>query len=192
MLPAGESGPTVGSAGSAGSAENEAASARPERWATPLARDGLPNLHQVAPGLYRGAQPTAEGMQALERLGVRTVVNLRAFHSDRSELAGTALAYEHIHFNTWHPEDEDVLRFLAIVRDPARQPVFVHCQHGADRTGTMCAIYRMMEQGWTVEDAIAEMTTGGFNFHAIWGNLPKYLRALDLAALRRTLGIAAP
>ena len=106
------------------------------------------------------------------------------------KLAG--LAYEHISFKAWHAEHEDVVRFLRIVADPARQPVFVHCQHGADRTGMMTAIYRIAVQGWSKEDAIAEMTEGGFGFHSIWTNLVEYVRKLDVDRLKREAGLTAP
>lgn len=105
-----------------------------EASSTPVNRPGLPNLHKVSPVLYRGAQPTAEGMRELKKLGIRTVVNLRWLHSDRDEIGDTGLAYEEISMKSWHPEDEDVARFLRIVTDPDRTPVFIHCQHGADRT----------------------------------------------------------
>lgn len=165
---------------------------RPPAWAQPLALPGLPNLHLVAPGVYRGAQPTAQGMRELEKLGVRLVINLRAFHNDKDEVAGTALRRTDISFKTWHAEDEDVVRFLQLVADPANRPVFIHCMHGADRTGMMCAIYRMALQGWSSEAAIREMTQGGYNYHAMWMNLPVYLRKVDVAAVRAAAGLPAP
>lgn len=157
--------------------------------ATPLQRPGLPNLHRVSPVLYRGAQPTAEGFGELKKMGVRTVVNLRWLHSDRDELGETDLAYETISMKSWHPEDEDVVQFLRIVSDSHRTPVFVHCQHGADRTGTMCAVYRIAVQGWTKNEAIQEMTQGGFGFHDGWQNLLNYINDLDVQQLRRKAGI---
>ena len=164
---------------------------RPSRWAQPIQRPGLPNLHKVSDGLYRGAQPTAEGMRELKGMGVKTVVNLRKFHSDRDEIGDTGLAYEHIYFNPLHPEDKEVVRFLQIVTDKARTPAFVHCQHGADRTGTMCALYRIVVQGWSREDAIDEMTRGGFGHHErTFGNLRSYIRRLDLGRIKRRAGLA--
>ena len=147
---------------------------------------GLENFHRVSPTLYRGAQPTAEGMKQLERLGVKTVINLRSFHTDNVELSGTHLRREHLWVKTWHPEDEDVRRFLQIVTDTNATPVFVHCQHGSDRTGTMVAIYRIVVEGWTKDKAIAEMTTGGFGYHRVWKNLPQYIRDLDTDKLTTT------
>ena len=165
--------------------------ARDPRWAQPLERPGLPNLHKVSDGLYRGAQPTAEGFRQLQAMGIRTVVNLRSFHSDRDEMGEADLQYEHITMKAWHAEDEDVVRFLQIVSDPDRTPVFVHCQHGADRTGVIVAAYRIALQGWTVDDAVEEMVLGGYGFHELWrDSLPGYMRGLDFAQLKRQAGLS--
>lgn len=175
------------------SAPETAAAARDPRWAQRIELPGLPNFHKVAEGLYRGAQPTPEGFRELRRLGVRTVVNLRAMHSDEDEIreAGEAdgLRRERIHFNTWHAEHEDVVRFLRIVTDREKQPVFFHCQHGADRTGTMCAVYRVVVQGWSKEDALREMREGGYGFHPIWQNLVDYFNNLDVERLKKEAGL---
>ena len=163
------------------------ATARPATWAVAIAKPGLPNCFCVTPMLYRGAQPTAEGMRELQAMGIKTVLSLRGFHDDDDQLAGTTLAHERIRIKSWHAEDEDVERFLRIVTDPAKQPVFVHCQHGADRTGMMCAIYRMTVQGWTAEDAATEMRDGGYGFHPIWQNLLEYVRNFDVTAMKRRM-----
>lgn len=158
---------------------------RPPSWATPMAMDGVPNLHRVSDVLYRSAQPTDAGMQRIKELGIKTVVNLRSYHSDRDEMDHTGLGYEHLYMKTWHPERKEAVRFLQIVTDPERAPVLVHCQHGADRTGTMCAIYRIVVQKWTKEEAIREMREGGFGFHEVWSNLPKWIDELDVEALKK-------
>ena len=54
----------------------------------------------------------------------------------------------------------------------------------------MCAIYRVAVCGWTKEEAIEEMTRGGFGFHEIWENLPKYVRELDVEQIKRRAGMA--
>jgi protein tyrosine phosphatase (PTP) superfamily phosphohydrolase (DUF442 family) len=154
-------------------------------WAVRIEKPGLPNLRRVSDDLYCGAQPTAEGFRELQAMGVKTVIDLRSFHNDRKKIAGTDLAYEEIPMNAWHPEDEDVVRFLILVADRSRAPFFVHCKYGADRAGMMCAVYRIVIQGWTKDEAIAEMTQGGFGFHAIWENLVDYLRKLDVEELKR-------
>lgn len=162
---------------------------RPENWAKPIEKEGVPNLHQVSDILYRSAQPSKEGMKNLKAMGVETIVNLRSFHSDRDEIGETDLAYEHIYMKAWHPEEKEVVRFLQIVTDPKRQPVLVHCQHGADRTGTMSAMYRILIEGWSVDDAIKEMKEGGFGFHEVWVNLEPWIRGLDLDDIAKRAGI---
>jgi protein tyrosine phosphatase (PTP) superfamily phosphohydrolase (DUF442 family) len=162
---------------------------RPETWAQPVTLSGVPNLYRISGELYRGDQPSSQGMRNLKQLGLKTILNLRSFHSDRDEIGETGLAYEHIYMKAWHPEEEDAVRFLKIVTDPKRSPVLVHCQHGADRTGTMIAVYRIAVQGWSKAEAIREMTQGGFGFHQTWGNLPKWIQKLNIERLKRQAGI---
>lgn len=169
----------------------EPAQERPESWARPVSATGVPNLFKVSDSFYRSAQPTAEGFKNLKGLGIVTVVNLRSFHSDRGEIGATGLAYEHIYMKAWHPERKEIVRFLQIATDPKRAPVLVHCQHGADRTGTMTAVYRIVAQGWSKEDVVQEMQDGGFGFHRVWTNLPDWIRDLDVESLREEAGIAA-
>ena len=165
---------------------------RPESWAQPITLNGVPNLHKISDKLYRSAQPTAEGMKNLKKMGITTVVNLRAFHSDQNEIGDTGLNCEHIHMKTWHPEREDVVRFLKIVTAEKQAPILFHCQHGADRTGTLCALYRVVVQDWTKEAAIQEMTQGGYGFHKIWFNLPDWIEELDIESIRKEVGIKKP
>jgi uncharacterized protein (TIGR01244 family) len=168
---------------------SEPDSLRPASWAQPVKLDGVPNLHKVSDDLYRSAQPTAQGMKNLKRMGIETVVNLRSFHSDRDAVGNTGLAYEHIYMKAWHPERKEVVRFMQIITNPKRTPVLVHCLHGADRTGTMCAMYRIAVQGWTKEEAVREMTEGGFNFHGIFENLLEWIDKLDVESIKKDAGI---
>jgi hypothetical protein len=65
---------------------------RPETWAQPVKLEGVPNLYRISGELYRGDQPSAQGMQNLKNLGIKTIINLRSFHSDRDEIGDTGLA----------------------------------------------------------------------------------------------------
>lgn len=162
---------------------------RPATWAQPVEAKGVPNLHKVSDNLYRSAQPTAEGMQTLKAMGIETIVNLRSFHSDRGEIGETGLGYEHIYVKAWHPDEKEVIRFLQIVTNNKRTPALVHCMHGADRTGAMCAIYRVAVQGWSKEEAVREMADGGFGFHEAWKNLVPWINSLDIDAIKEKAGL---
>lgn len=170
-------------------AETAPSAARPAAWAEPIEMTGVPNLHKVSDALYRSAQPTAEGMRNLKELGVKTIINLRSFHSDRGEIGETGLGYEHIYMKAWHPEEKEVVRFLQLVTDPDRTPVLVHCMHGADRTGVLSAVYRVAVEGWTKDEALRELTEGGFGFHRFWKSLPEWFENLDIDAMKRRAGL---
>ncbi len=164
---------------------------RPSTWAQPVKDATVKNLHRVTPQLYRSAQPDAAGMRELEKLGVRTVIDLRDLNSDVRAARGTGLRLVRVKMDAWHIEDEDIARALAVLRRKGQGPFLVHCHHGSDRTGVVCAMYRIVEQRWSREDAIRELTEGGFGFHAIWANIPRYLRNADVEKIRRQVDALA-
>ncbi len=173
------------------SAQAPVAPPRSERWAVPIALDGVPNLHQITPTLYRSEQPTALGFRNLEKLGIRTVINLRAFNSDDDEVRGTNLRTERVKILTWNIDDDHVVDVMRMLRNPENGPYLIHCQHGADRTGLMSAMYRILEQGWSVDDALAELTGGGYGYHAVWKNILRYVRSADVDGLRAAIAVAS-
>jgi protein tyrosine/serine phosphatase len=163
---------------------------RPAGWAQKIEVAGIKNCFQVTTNLYRGAQPTAEGMAHLKAMGIKTVINLRAFHSDKDRVAGTGLKSVRFETEPWHGDEEDVVRFLKVVSDTNNLPAFVHCERGADRTGMMCAMYRVVVCGWTKPVAIAEMEGGGFGFNPVWHDLVAFVENADVEKLKREAGLA--
>jgi protein tyrosine/serine phosphatase len=165
--------------------------ARPKEWATPLVLDGAPNLHQVEKNFFRSAQPDATGFKGLSTIhGVRTVISLRAFNSDEPLAAGLNLTLERVRINTWNIKRKDVVTALQDLRRASRDtPVLLHCQHGADRTGMITALYRILYQGWSKVAALDEMQNGMFGYHAVWGNIPRFIRRVDVEELRRDVGV---
>lgn len=164
---------------------------RPSAWATPVIAAGAPNLHRITPLLYRSAQPTKAGFKSLEALGVRTVIDLRAYHSDRREAKGTGLRLVDLDIQTWKVAERDVVEVLKRLRRHEDGPFLVHCLHGADRTGVMMAMYRMVEQGWSKEEALREMHAGGYGFHPVWKNIVTLVEKTDVESLSRKVGAAA-
>lgn len=123
------------------------------------------NLREVEPGLLRGGQPSEAGFAALRERGVRTVIDLRGGHDENALVASLGMKPVHIPISSGNeaaPTLQQIEQFLAVVRDPANQPVFVHCKLGRDRTGAFCAVYRMEVDGWTRERALDEMRALGF------------------------------
>ncbi len=144
---------------------------RPSNWAKPVAVEGVPNLYRVSRDLYRSAQPTREGMVNLEKMGIRTVINLRPFSNDAKEVAGTSLRRIDIPMHAWAPQDDHDDRVFSILNHSSGGPFLIHCYHGADRTGSLVALYRVRNQGWSIEQALEEMKYGGYGCHKIWKNL---------------------
>jgi protein tyrosine/serine phosphatase len=164
-----------------------AAESRPARWAEPIALEGVPNLHRISPQVYRSEQPTALGMKNLEKLGIRTVISLRYFNDDEDEVKGTSLRTERTKILTWRIGDKHVIEVMKMLKETANGPFLIHCQHGADRTGLMTAMYRILEQGWTPDDALKELTDGGFGYHSMWTNIVRYVKSVDAEKLRAAI-----
>jgi len=162
-----------------------AADARPAAWARPVAGTTLGNCFQVSPELFRSDQPHGDDLPAIQALGIRSVLNLRAHHSDDPRLARAGLVMLSEGMRAGDVTVEGLIRALRLFR-AAPKPVLVHCWHGSDRTGFFAAGYRIVCEGWTADAAIDELERGGFGFHAAWyPNIVRALRALDGAEVRR-------
>jgi protein tyrosine phosphatase (PTP) superfamily phosphohydrolase (DUF442 family) len=125
--------------------------------------EGIKYVAKVSRGLYRGSSPKEEGVQALARLGIRTVISLRGYSkSEQEDVEAAGMRYVSLPLkSTSAPLESQVGRFFDILSDRSAYPIYVHCLHGVDRTGTMIALYRMRHQGWRSNEALAEMVYFG-------------------------------
>jgi len=139
---------------------------------------GIPNFGEVTPNLYRGAQPSNEGLEALKKLGINVVVDLRGGKNKDEESAVAKLGMQYISIPSHcpFPQDDPFAKFLRVLRENPDKKVFVHCRLGDDRTGMSVAAYRMAEQGWSANEAMKEMKTFGFSgvHHAMCPGLADY------------------
>lgn len=136
---------------------------------------GLPGIGRVAPGIFRGAQPEPEGYATLKEIGIRTVINLRQCHGEREAVEAAGMRYVEIPMSFFTKADPTTVRkALSVMTDPANQPVFLHCSRGVDRAGVVVAVYRMEVDGWSEEEAEAELDALGF--HKIWFELKKTVK----------------
>jgi protein tyrosine/serine phosphatase len=108
-------------------------------------------------------------MQELALLGIKTVINLRdddeRARAEGEEALAAGLRYFNVPLDNFgRPSDAKVERVLALIATPENQPVFVHCKRGADRTGTIIAIYRIAHDGWTSDRAKTEANQHGMIF----------------------------
>jgi protein tyrosine phosphatase (PTP) superfamily phosphohydrolase (DUF442 family) len=132
-------------------------------FAQKLSMQGVPNFGQVSPTLFRGAQPSDDGFDALAKLGVGIVVDLRGdSDNERDRVRKLGMEYVAIPSQCSHMTDDGIAKFLTVLRDHPDKKVFVHCKYGVDRTGMMVAAYRI-SHGWTAEESRREMESFGFS-----------------------------
>ena len=135
-------------------------------------KQDLPNLFKVNPNLFRGGQPSEAGINALAELGIKTVIYLRdgKEHARLEEKWVRAAGMNFIHEpeRNWRKPKRGSIESTIEKLDLAEnQPVFVHCRRGADRTGTIIAIYRITRDGWTGKEANTEAKKFGFGWWQI-------------------------
>ena len=108
-----------------------------------LSRIKIGNFGRIDDSYYRGAQPFGNDYADLAALGIKTVIDLtgdgRSDEQAFVERAGMKFYRIPLTTSNW-PSDAAVTQFLKLVNDRANQPVFVHCQGGRHRTGTMTAV----------------------------------------------------
>lgn len=141
----------------------------------------IDNFGRVNDHYYRGAQPTAQDLGDLAKLGVKTTIDLTNGDGNSNEprLAEAAgLKFFNIAMNTRVvPTVEQIATFLKIVNDPDNQPVYVHCVGGRHRTGVMTAIYRMTQESWTGDRAFQEMKTFKYGADFLHPEFKKFVLA---------------
>jgi tyrosine-protein phosphatase SIW14 len=144
-------------------AQSPAARAMGVRWKA----KGIPNFGKVTPNLFRGGLPNNEGMEALQKLGVNVVVDMRGNNKDEeAEATKLGMQYVPIPSHCPFPKDETFAKFLKVMEENPGKKVFVHCRLGDDRTGMAVAAYRMANEGWSADEAMKEMKEFGFTtFH---------------------------
>jgi tyrosine-protein phosphatase SIW14 len=153
-----------------------------------LQRPGVPRLARVTNHLYRGGQPDSLGLAELKTLSVNLVVNLRhepaEIANERALVEARGMGYASIPWRgKENPRPQQVAEFLDLLRANSDKTVFVHCERGAERTGVMIAAYRISAEGWTPDQALAEMDV--FGFRGLWfGHLKRFVRELPTLLTR--------
>lgn len=140
--------------------------------------EGIPNFTKVNDRLFRGAQPSDFGLQRLKELGAKSIIDLRMPAEVRKAEKTIAMANGMVYTNIplrglGAPRDDQVTAVLGLI-DTLPSPVFVHCVHGCDRTGTIIACYRIARDRWSGESALAEAKTHGLS--DLERGMKKYIR----------------
>ncbi len=127
----------------------------------------LPKLRSVTDTIYRGGRPTENGIKILQQKGFKTIINLEdsasAVATEITNVAKTSLREILIPFASLRtPQDSNVKAVLDLLNDPGNYPIYIHCQHGEDRTGLLVGLYRVAH-GMAAADAYKQMLDLGFH-----------------------------
>ena len=109
-------------------------------------------------------------LKLLKEFGIKTIVNFRNnkdwIEREREWTEEIGLNYVSIPWRIWGKLRPDVgERFFDVIDNKNNCPVFIHCKRGADRTGTIAALYRVVRQGVSLDDAIREAREYDMRFY---------------------------
>ncbi|WP_216937825.1 MULTISPECIES: dual specificity protein phosphatase family protein [unclassified Acinetobacter] len=144
---------------------------RPQHWGQSIHQDH--NFHQISAFVYRSEQPSTKLIPLLKQHQIDVIINLRSRDRDSRVLSTEKFQLHHVPIHTWALDRGDLLKVMQLIQQAQQnnQKVLLHCYHGSDRTGASVAMYRIIFQNWSIEDAVQEMKHGGYGFHAIWRNI---------------------
>lgn len=166
----------------------------PGSTAEMAAKQDLPNFHEVHEFLYRGGEPTDRGLEELKQKNVETVIDLRATSERTAQEKRFAeklgMRYINLPMDSSAPSKKAIDEFLAAVEEAqkssaAEHPaVYVHCQHGSDRTGCLVGVWRVTHDGWDYPRAYEEMRKYYFSpkFTNLSGTVRRYAEKSPAAA----------
>lgn len=159
-----------------------------EQWATEIDKEA--NLYRIDNKLFRSEQLIPENYSLLKQQGIKTLINLRFFDRDDDKQAfkNTDLILINAPLLTWHITPKEVASVLWQIEQNQKQgAVLVHCYHGADRTSLISAMYRVIYQNWTLEEAKREMIEGPYGFHSVWKNIEQFFTEDNVFEIKQEL-----
>lgn len=126
-------------------------------------RYGYTNFHKVDDQLYRSSQPLPHQIRKWQRMGVRTVVNLRGgmqygsypLEVEAAEQVG--IVFENLQLRSRDLPDVTQLERLEALFTTIAYPAVIHCKAGADRASLGSALYFLIMHN-DHEKARAQMT----------------------------------
>lgn len=138
--------------------------------------DGLTHFRVVKTNvLYRSGQPRNRDLDQIKNEhGLKTIICARGgtrhplrgrwFRKERRWADQNNIRFQHLRLSDKAATPGEAFDIaLSIMADPSNHPVLVHCEQGFHRTGVLCAAFRVMLDNWSIQDALEEMKTNGFD-----------------------------
>lgn len=164
---------------------------------------GISTAIQATEGIYRGPRPLDLGeLNKLKDQRIKSILNLQGgdllskyakiiaryepgesdlkINEEKENSLKIGLQFVHLPLNSLDPinsnEDKQIDEALAYISDKENQPVYIHCEHGKDRTGMIVALYKVKYEGMDPTEAYQEWVKLGHDKKSrrFTGNLDKY------------------
>jgi len=141
----------------------------------------IKNFLRINDKICTGGQPSLDDLARLKADGVKAVINLRQpseFNAEEEAAKAKELGLRYFHspFDGANPKSEAADEFLKVMADPDNRPMFIHCTT-ANRVGGFWMIYRVLKDGWKLEEAEEEAKKVGMRTPAMREFALEYIRA---------------
>lgn len=157
-------------------------------------------FQEVSPGILRGGAPTFEDVRVLKNIwNVKRIISLDLEEGQKIDPICNKLNIEHLILPIEHDEGYSnnlrMARAVKFLSDniidllTTKQPVYIHCIHGRDRTGLAIALYRIKNEGLPINAALAEAKKLGFGDGLSTEHLVIFMKALQEAAQQNNIGM---
>ncbi len=128
--------------------------------------------HEIAPGVFRGNQPSPRQIAKLAKQGFKTIVNLRGpsecgfyyLEKKACDRYGILLKDAKLYSRQMPPFSD--LQHLFLIYEDIELPAFFHCKSGADRAGLASALYLMVQKSSSVGEAKRQLSLKFLHFKA--------------------------
>lgn len=127
-------------------------------------------MAQVDENLYRSGVLSAQDIKELGKMGIKTVVAIDQHVIKKYDVAREKYWVEqagmtYVYYPLLPIFHLDKTKFVSVynILKTVEKPALVHCKRGSDRTGIVVGMWRVLVSGWSVEAAIDEMNSYGFN-----------------------------
>ncbi len=142
-------------------------------------------FRHVTDGIYRGSRPGSctptnekgcinpdtkrmlnQDLDYLKTEGVKTILDLQMDEKDNFNEARAAKSRSiqviHLPINPiTGPDTKTVTKAMDTLNNQKLQPIYVHCEHGKDRTGLIIGLHRVIYQDFSPQVAMNEMLSIG-------------------------------
>ncbi len=121
------------------------------------------NLYQISDEAWRSNQPTPGRIAAAAKNGIKTIINLRGPRNDGGWRLENEACQNHgltlVDFTIRSRAVPDAATIYAAktLFENVEYPILMHCKSGADRAGIMSALYLLLRQSATLDDALKQL-----------------------------------